>query len=295
MQIQQRALNTCVLSSTAAFFPLFLCPGHGSGVERWTEEDCAHLPSSHCRQECVNTNYKQQKKFYHINSVLKFSFFLSGTIEERIFQRQVSKQGLSGTVVDMGKGAEHTSFSTSDLRDLFSLTETPCLTHDLLNCGCSMDGTLSGRLTYTPHMLTPEHEKTENHASSHLCGLHFQLSQRKRSRFPRGPASSVVKVTVRGRHRSISACPSSCSGDISPVTHTPSPTPTSITHETTSLSPSRPPSLTQPSKQPTLVTHTRIAFCTNLFGSSGLCQPRFNVRITVHVMLFPVVLKLLCS
>lgn len=273
MQIQQRALNTCVLSS-----PPLLCPGHGSGVERWTEEDCAHLPSSHCRQEHVNTNSEQKKKkVHHINSVLKFCFFLSGTIEERIFQRQVSKQGLSGTVVDMGKGAEHTSFSTSDLRDLFSLTETPCLTHDLLNCGCGMDGTLSGRLTYTPHMLTPEHEKTKNHASSHLCGLHFQLSQRRRSWFPNGPASSVVKVTVRGRHRSISACPSSCSGDISPVTHTPSLTPTSITRETTSLSPSRPPSLTQPSKQPTRVTHTRIAFCTNLFRSSGLCQPRFDV------------------
>uniref|UniRef100_I3JFK1 RAD54 homolog B n=1 Tax=Oreochromis niloticus TaxID=8128 RepID=I3JFK1_ORENI len=79
-----------------------------------------------------------QKKTVHIYRLLT-----AGTIEERIFQRQVSKQGLSGTVVDMGKGAEHTSFSTSDLRDLFSLTETPCLTHDLLNCGCSMDGTLS--------------------------------------------------------------------------------------------------------------------------------------------------------
>ncbi len=70
---------------------------------------------------------------------------LAGTIEERIFQRQVSKQGLSGTVVDLGKGAEHTNFSTSDLRDLFSLTDTPSLTHDLLNCRCSMDGSIQGR------------------------------------------------------------------------------------------------------------------------------------------------------
>uniref|UniRef100_A0A3B3BE28 RAD54 homolog B n=1 Tax=Oryzias melastigma TaxID=30732 RepID=A0A3B3BE28_ORYME len=77
-----------------------------------------------------------QKKTVHIYRLLT-----AGTIEERIYQRQVSKQGLSGTVVDMGKAAEHTSFSSSELRDLFSLTETPCLTHDLLNCGCSMDGT----------------------------------------------------------------------------------------------------------------------------------------------------------
>ncbi|MEQ2179955.1 hypothetical protein GOODEAATRI_030645, partial [Goodea atripinnis] len=66
------------------------------------------------------------------------------TIEERIFQRQVSKQGLSGTVVDLGKAAEHTSFSTSELRDLFSLTDTPCLTHDLLSCSCSTDGSVNG-------------------------------------------------------------------------------------------------------------------------------------------------------
>uniref|UniRef100_A0A3Q2CPW0 RAD54 homolog B n=1 Tax=Cyprinodon variegatus TaxID=28743 RepID=A0A3Q2CPW0_CYPVA len=76
-----------------------------------------------------------QKKSVHIYRLLT-----AGTIEERIFQRQVSKQGLSGTVVDLGKAAEHTSFSTSELRDLFSLTDTPCLTHDLLNCSCSMDG-----------------------------------------------------------------------------------------------------------------------------------------------------------
>uniref|UniRef100_UPI0037E8DD17 DNA repair and recombination protein RAD54B n=1 Tax=Semicossyphus pulcher TaxID=241346 RepID=UPI0037E8DD17 len=78
-----------------------------------------------------------QKKTVHIYRLLT-----AGTIEERIFQRQVSKQGLSGTVVDLGKGAEHTSFSTSDLRDLFSLTSTPCLTHDLLSCSCSMDGSV---------------------------------------------------------------------------------------------------------------------------------------------------------
>ncbi|KAM7383515.1 hypothetical protein PAMP_003161 [Pampus punctatissimus] len=76
-----------------------------------------------------------QKKTVHIYRLLT-----AGTIEERIFQRQVSKQALSGTVVDLGKGADHASFSTNDLRDLFSLTDTPCLTHDLLNCSCNMDG-----------------------------------------------------------------------------------------------------------------------------------------------------------
>lgn len=78
-----------------------------------------------------------QRKTVHIYRLLT-----AGTIEERIFQRQVSKQGLSGTVVDLGKGAEHTSFSSSELRDLFSLIDSPCLTHDLLYCRCSMDGSV---------------------------------------------------------------------------------------------------------------------------------------------------------
>ncbi|TNN75679.1 DNA repair and recombination protein RAD54B [Liparis tanakae] len=78
-----------------------------------------------------------QKKTVHIYRLLT-----AGTIEERMFQRQVSKQGLSGTVVDLGKRAEHTSFSTSELRDLFSLTDTLSLTHDLLNCSCAMDGSV---------------------------------------------------------------------------------------------------------------------------------------------------------
>lgn len=79
-----------------------------------------------------------QRKTVHIYRLLT-----AGTIEERIFQRQVSKQGLSGTVVDLGKGAEHTSFSSGDLRDLFSLTDSPCVTHELLNCSCSMDGAVN--------------------------------------------------------------------------------------------------------------------------------------------------------
>ncbi|RVE62648.1 hypothetical protein OJAV_G00159210 [Oryzias javanicus] len=97
-----------------------------------------------------------QKKTVHIYRLLT-----AGTIEERIYQRQVSKQGLSGTVVDMGKAAEHTSFSSSELRDLFSLMETPCLTHDLLNCGCSMDGTVNDMVE----------EEEEGHTSGRPCQL----------------------------------------------------------------------------------------------------------------------------
>ncbi|KAM6910575.1 DNA repair and recombination protein RAD54B [Xenentodon cancila] len=103
-----------------------------------------------------------QKKIVHIYRLLT-----AGTIEERIFQRQVSKQGLSGTVVDMGKGAEHTNFSVSELRDLFSLTDTASLTHDLLNCSCSMDGAIKELA-----------EDEEEHVSDRPCQLGRQGDRR---------------------------------------------------------------------------------------------------------------------
>ncbi|XP_048881029.1 DNA repair and recombination protein RAD54B isoform X1 [Brienomyrus brachyistius] len=82
-----------------------------------------------------------QRKTVHIYRLLT-----TGTIEEKIYQRQVSKQGLSGTVVDASKRAEHSSFSVEELRDLFTLHEdSHCVTHNLLGCGCSGDGRVPGR------------------------------------------------------------------------------------------------------------------------------------------------------
>lgn len=136
--------------------------------------------------------------------------FPAGTIEERIFQRQVSKQGLSGTVVDLGKRAEHTSFSTSELRDLFSLTDTLSLTHDLLNCSCVMDGSAQrkhkGVALHMPIFHFIYFIETRLAIFNFLFFLHHQLSWRKSSRCLIGRASSVVKATAEGRRRSISAC-----------------------------------------------------------------------------------------
>ncbi|XP_063055233.1 DNA repair and recombination protein RAD54B [Engraulis encrasicolus] len=81
-----------------------------------------------------------QRKTVHIYRLLT-----TGTIEERIYQRQVCKQGLSGAVVDLGKGAEHISFSSEELRDLFTFDpKTSCLTHQLLGCQCGGSGEIQG-------------------------------------------------------------------------------------------------------------------------------------------------------
>jgi len=72
-----------------------------------------------------------QRKTVHIYRLLT-----TGTIEEKIYQRQTAKQGLSGTVAD-AKESVKIEFSHEELKDLFTLHETTlCLTHDLLQCKC---------------------------------------------------------------------------------------------------------------------------------------------------------------
>lgn len=74
----------------------------------------------------------------------------TGTIEEKIFQRQITKQGLGGGLVDLttsgsssfksgSSGQFH--FSREDLKDLFSFRDnTDCDTHELLDCSCDGSG-----------------------------------------------------------------------------------------------------------------------------------------------------------
>ncbi|KAF4637890.1 hypothetical protein G7Y89_g182 [Cudoniella acicularis] len=64
-----------------------------------------------------------------------YRFLMAGGMDEKIFQRQVTKLGLADSVVD-GKKNE-ASFSPEELRDLFRLEVNPgCQTHDLLACEC---------------------------------------------------------------------------------------------------------------------------------------------------------------
>ncbi|XP_025264206.1 DNA repair and recombination protein RAD54B [Camponotus floridanus] len=73
-----------------------------------------------------------QKKNVYIYRLLT-----TGTIEEKIYQRQISKASLSESVVDLNHLGS-LKLSTAELKDLFTLaTDTISLTHDLLNCSCT--------------------------------------------------------------------------------------------------------------------------------------------------------------
>jgi hypothetical protein len=61
-----------------------------------------------------------------------YRFLATGTVEEKIFQRQLSKEGLQSVVDDK---QQVNSLSTKDLRNLFKLRQsTPSDTHDKLKC-----------------------------------------------------------------------------------------------------------------------------------------------------------------
>jgi DNA repair and recombination protein RAD54B len=73
--------------------------------------------------------------------VVVYRLVTTGTIEEKVFQRQITKQGLGGGLVDEASATSAKfHFSKEELRDLFSFDESSsCSTHDLLECDC--DGT----------------------------------------------------------------------------------------------------------------------------------------------------------
>ncbi|EGN93238.1 hypothetical protein SERLA73DRAFT_172150 [Serpula lacrymans var. lacrymans S7.3] len=69
-----------------------------------------------------------------------YRFISTGTIEEKIFQRQASKQALSSAVVDEKEDAER-HFSLDSLRQLFLFNEnTLCETHETFKCKRCKDG-----------------------------------------------------------------------------------------------------------------------------------------------------------
>ncbi|KAF8539680.1 SNF2 family N-terminal domain-containing protein [Trichophaea hybrida] len=72
-------------------------------------------------------------------SVMIYRMLTTGCFDEKIFQRQITKQGLADSVMDNKAGSS--AFTQKELRDLFSLDEnTECQTHDLLACACEGKG-----------------------------------------------------------------------------------------------------------------------------------------------------------
>ena len=84
-----------------------------------------------------------------LRPVTVYRLATTGTLEEKIFQRQITKQGLGGGFLDEDKGSvggKKFHFTKEELRDIFSLNaDTSCDTHDLLGCPCGGVGSVEGQ------------------------------------------------------------------------------------------------------------------------------------------------------
>jgi DNA repair and recombination protein RAD54B len=99
-----------------------------------------------------------------------YRFLMAGGMDEKIYQRQVSKMGLADSVVD-GKKNE-ASFSAEELRDLFRLDlKAGCQTHDLLGCNCKglgVDPLPPGDMSDPIEVIDMESEGSDDESDSDL-------------------------------------------------------------------------------------------------------------------------------
>ena len=79
-----------------------------------------------------------------------YRLLMAGALDEKIWQRQVTKLGLADSVMERTAGTS--SFTREELKDLFQLDERAvCQTHELIGCPCDGKGVLdSGTTTKTP-------------------------------------------------------------------------------------------------------------------------------------------------
>ncbi|KAH3675073.1 hypothetical protein WICMUC_002905 [Wickerhamomyces mucosus] len=70
--------------------------------------------------------------------VFIYRLITTGSIDEKIFQRQLMKNNLSDKFLDNKNESKDDLFEQQDLKDLFTLrTDTVSNTHDLMECNCS--------------------------------------------------------------------------------------------------------------------------------------------------------------
>ncbi|KAA1474331.1 hypothetical protein DENSPDRAFT_840910 [Dentipellis sp. KUC8613] len=96
---------------------------------------------SHDLQSMARIHRDGQKR-----EVFIYRFLTAGTIDEKIYQRQVTKLALSSTLIGNGNTeSKSDTFTHKELRDIFTIhPHTACHTHDLLSCPCDLANPLDG-------------------------------------------------------------------------------------------------------------------------------------------------------
>ncbi|ULT93077.1 hypothetical protein L3Y34_002927 [Caenorhabditis briggsae] len=77
-----------------------------------------------------------------------YRLITTGTIEEKMLQRQIKKTGLGCVIDAIEVGDTVSTFTDEDLKDIFTFTgdDTECNTHDLCDCSCDGTGMLESEM-----------------------------------------------------------------------------------------------------------------------------------------------------
>ena len=88
-----------------------------------------------------------------------YRLLMAGSLDEKIWQRQVTKLGLADSVMEKKSGTS--SFTRDELKDLFRLDEgLMCQTHELIKCDCEGRGMPDAAAdTITPNLDTDDEEE----------------------------------------------------------------------------------------------------------------------------------------
>ncbi|KAI0320767.1 P-loop containing nucleoside triphosphate hydrolase protein [Amylostereum chailletii] len=160
---RQEFVNTFNKSSQERCF-LFLLSSKAGGVglnligaSRLCLVDSDWNPS-HDLQSMARIHRDGQKR-----EVFIYRFLTAGTIDEKIYQRQVTKLGLSSTLIGNGKSeSKSDTFTPKELRDIFTIhPHTVSHTHDLLDCPCERTGEQGGGVD-SPLVDTDDSEDKED-------------------------------------------------------------------------------------------------------------------------------------
>ena len=82
-----------------------------------------------------------------------YRLLMAGGLDEKIWQRQVTKLGLASSVMEQKGGTS--SFTREELKDLFRLDDSlSCQTHDLIGCTCGGKGSLDISTTEVSEIVT---------------------------------------------------------------------------------------------------------------------------------------------
>jgi len=126
-------------SKQAAYFAFLLSSKAGGvgvnliGASRLVLFDVDWNPATDL-QSMARIHREGQKRPCYIYRLL-----VQGALDEKIYQRQLTKTGLADAVMDAKKTAQ--GFTRDELRDLFRLEEgDSCPTHTLLGCDCQGNG-----------------------------------------------------------------------------------------------------------------------------------------------------------